>query len=40
MTEIRNACKILVGIPDGKRPFGRHRRRWEDNSRMNIGEIG
>jgi hypothetical protein len=26
-----NACNILVGKPEGKRPYGRSRRRWEDN---------
>jgi hypothetical protein len=36
--EIRNAYKILVGIPEGKRPLGRPRRRWEDNIRMDIRE--
>jgi hypothetical protein len=29
-----------VGKPEGKRPLGRHRRRWEDNIRMNLREIG
>jgi hypothetical protein len=32
--------KILTGTPAGKRPFGRPRRRWEDNNRMNLKEIG
>jgi hypothetical protein len=27
----RNACRVLVGTPVGKRPLGRPRRRWEDN---------
>jgi hypothetical protein len=31
MGEKKNACKILVGKPEGKRPLGRPRRRWEDN---------
>jgi hypothetical protein len=31
---------ILVGKPEGKRPFGRHRRRWEDNIRMDLRGIG
>jgi hypothetical protein len=31
MGEMRNAYKILVGKPEGKRPLGRPRRRWEDN---------
>jgi hypothetical protein len=37
--EKRNAYRILVGKPEGKRPLGRSRRRWEDN-RMDIREIG
>jgi hypothetical protein len=40
MGEKRNACRILVGKPEGKRPLGRPRRRWEDNSRMDLREIG
>ena len=31
--------KILTGIPTGKRPLGRPRRRWEDNIRMDLEEI-
>jgi hypothetical protein len=31
MEEIRNACNILVGIPEGKGPLGRPERRWEEN---------
>jgi hypothetical protein len=38
MEEMRNAYNILVGIPEGKRPFGRPRRRWE-NIRMDVREI-
>jgi hypothetical protein len=34
MGEIKNAYKILVGKPEGKRPFGRPRRRWDDNIKM------
>jgi hypothetical protein len=30
----------LVGRPEGKRPLGRHRRRWDDNIKMDLGEIG
>jgi hypothetical protein len=36
---MRNAYKILVGKPEGKRPLGRHRRRWEDNIRMDLRKI-
>jgi hypothetical protein len=36
----RNAYRILVGKPEGKRPLGRPRRRWEDNIRMDLREIG
>ena len=32
--------KILTGKPTGKRPIGRPRRRWEDNIRMDLEEIG
>ena len=32
--------KILTGKPTGKRPLGRPRRRWEDNIRMDLEEIG
>jgi hypothetical protein len=40
MEEMRNAYKILVGKPCGKRPLGRARRKWGDNIGMNVGEIG
>jgi hypothetical protein len=36
----RNAYRILVGEPEGKRPLGGPRRRWEDNIRMDLREIG
>jgi hypothetical protein len=39
MVAIRNAYKISVGRPEGKRPLGRPRRRWEDNIRMGLGEV-
>ena len=38
--EGRSAFKILTGIPTGKRPLGRPRRRWEDNIRMDLNKIG
>jgi hypothetical protein len=38
--EKRNACRLLVGKPEGKRPLGRPRRRWVDNIRMDLGEVG
>jgi hypothetical protein len=34
-----NACRILVGKPEGKRPLGRPRRRWVDNIKMDLREI-
>ena len=40
MEEGRSAFNILTGKPTGKRPFGRPRRRWEDNIRMELKEIG
>jgi hypothetical protein len=36
----RNAYSILVGKPEGKRPLGRPRRRWVDNIKMDLREIG
>jgi hypothetical protein len=36
----RKVYKVLVGKPEGKRPNGRPRRRWEDGIRMDLGEIG
>jgi hypothetical protein len=36
----RNAYRISVGKPEGKRPLGRPRRRWEDNINMDFREIG
>jgi hypothetical protein len=38
--EKRNACRILVIKPEGKRQLERPRRRWEDNIRMDLREIG
>jgi hypothetical protein len=40
MGEKRNAYRLLVGQPEGKRPIGRPRRRWVDNIRMDLGELG
>jgi hypothetical protein len=40
MKELRNACKILVEKSEGKRRFGRPRRRCEGNIRMDLSEIG
>jgi hypothetical protein len=36
----KNACRLLVGKPEGKRPLGRPRRKWVDNIRMDLGEVG
>ena len=38
--ESRSALKILTGTPAGKRPSGRPSRRWEDNIRMDLEEMG
>jgi hypothetical protein len=38
--EKRNACRVLVGKPEGKRQLGRSRRRWVDNIKMDLREIG
>jgi hypothetical protein len=40
MGEKRNAYRLLVGKPEGKRPLGRPRCRWVDNIRVDIGEVG
>jgi hypothetical protein len=40
MGKKRNAYRLLLGKPEGKRPLGRPRRRWVDNIRMNLGEVG
>jgi hypothetical protein len=40
MGEERKVYKILVGKPEGKRPLGRPRSRWEDGIRMDLREIG
>ena len=40
MEEGRSVFRILTGIPTGKRPSGRPRRRWQENIRMNLKEIG
>jgi hypothetical protein len=40
MGEKRNAYRLFVGNPEGKRPLGRPRRRWVDNIRMDLGEVG
>jgi hypothetical protein len=39
MGEKRNAYRIMVGNPEGKRPLGRPRRRWVDNIKMDLREI-
>jgi hypothetical protein len=40
MGEKRNVYRLLVGKPEGKRPLGRPRRRWIDNIKMDLLEIG
>jgi hypothetical protein len=40
MGEGRNLYRVLVGKPEGKRPLGRPRRRWEDGIKMDLREIG
>ena len=38
--EEREVYRVLVGKPEGKRPLGRPRRRWMDNIRMDLQEVG
>ena len=40
MGEERGVCRVLVGKPEGRRPLGRPRRRWVDNIRMDLQEVG
>ena len=40
MEEGRGVHKVLVGKPEGKRPLGRPRRRWEDNIKTDLQEVG
>ena len=40
MGEERRVHRVLVGKPEGKRPLGRPKRRWEDNIKMDLQEVG
>jgi len=40
MGERTGVYRVLVGKPEGKRPLGRPRRRWEDNIKMDLQEVG
>jgi hypothetical protein len=40
MGEERNMYRVLMGKPEGKRPLVRPRRRWENGTKMDLGEIG
>jgi hypothetical protein len=40
MGERRVVYRVLAGKPEGKRPLGRPRRRWEDNIKMDLQEVG
>ena len=40
MGERRGVYRVLVGKPEGKRPLGRPRRRWEDNIKKDLQEVG
>jgi hypothetical protein len=40
MGERRGAYRVLVGKPEGRRPLGRPRRRWEDNIKMGLYGMG
>jgi len=40
MGEDRGVHRVLVGNPEGKSPLGRPRRRWEDNIKMDLQEVG
>jgi hypothetical protein len=40
MGERRGVYRVLVGKPEGKRPLGKYKRRWEDNIKMDFQEVG
>ena len=40
MGEDREVHRVLVGKPEGKRPLGRPRRRWDDNIKMDLQDVG
>jgi hypothetical protein len=40
MGEERGAYRIVVGRPEGRRPLGKTRRRWEDNIKIGLQEVG
>jgi len=40
MGDSRGAYRVLEGKPEGKKPLGRPRHRWEDNIKMNLQEVG
>jgi hypothetical protein len=40
MWEVRGVHRLLVGKPEGKRPLGRPRHRWEDNIKMDLQDVG
>ena len=40
MGEERGECRVLVGKPEGKSPLGRPKRKWVDNIRMDLQEVG
>jgi hypothetical protein len=40
MGEMRGVYRVLIGSPEGKRPLGRLRRRWEDNIKLDLREMG
>ena len=39
MGEMKGADRVLVGMPEGRRPLGRPRRRWEDNIKVDLQEV-
>jgi hypothetical protein len=40
MAERRGAYRVLVGKPEGRRPLGRPKRRWEDSNKIDLREVG
>jgi len=40
MEEMKDVDRVLVGKPEGRRPLGRPKRRWEDNIKVDLQEVG
>jgi len=39
MSDVKNPCKLLIGRPEGKKPFGKYKNWWEDTIKLSVKEI-